>query len=94
MSGQKSNASAATRARELFQQQCTSCHGPDGNGLREFGAPDLTDKEWLYGGSAAAIRAQIVNGRGGVMPSWKDRLDPDTIKALAIYVHALGGGEK
>jgi cytochrome c oxidase cbb3-type subunit 3 len=61
--------------------------------LRQFGAPNLTDKEWLYGGAREQIKAQIVNGRGGVMPTWGSRLDPMTIDALAVYVHSLGGGE-
>ena len=36
----------------------------------------------------------LTNGRGGVMPAWAGRLDADTIKALAVYVHTFGGGEK
>jgi cytochrome c oxidase cbb3-type subunit 3 len=93
ISGQKADAAAANRARPLYTEQCASCHGDDGKGKREFGAPNLTDKEWFYGGDAAEIRAQIVNGRGGVMPAWESRFDPITIDALAVYVHSLGGGE-
>ncbi len=93
ISGQKADAAAAARAEPLFKEQCAACHGEDGKGLREFGAPNLTDREWLYGGAKADIHAQIVNGRGGVMPTWGTRLDPMTIDALAVYVHSLGGGE-
>lgn len=93
LSGSAADKAAAVRATTLFQEQCASCHGADGKGLREFGAPNLTDKEWLYGGTRADIKSQIENGRGGVMPTWGTRLDPMTIDALAVYVHSLGGGE-
>jgi cytochrome c oxidase cbb3-type subunit III len=93
LSGQKADAAAVERARQNYADQCAVCHGADGKGDRSRGAPNLTDKEWLYGGTADAIRNQIVNGRGGVMPKWEARLDPVTIKALAVYVHSLGGGE-
>lgn len=59
--------------------------------MREFGAPDLTDADWLYGSSREAITAQIVNPKMGQMPTWQGRLDKATIDALAVYVHSLGG---
>ena len=93
ISGGKAGAAAVARAAPLFKEQCAACHGDDAKGKREFGSPNLTDREWLYGGTKADIQAQIVNGRGGVMPTWGARLDPMTIDALAVYVHSLGGGE-
>lgn len=93
ISGRKADSVAVARVTPLYKEQCAACHGDDGKGKREFGAPNLTDKEWFYGGDAAEIRAQIVNGRGGVMPAWQSRFDPITIDALAVYVHSLGGGE-
>lgn len=78
---------------EIFQQNCASCHGPQGKGMDEFGAPNLTDAIWLYGGDHDAIYQTIFNSRAGMMPAWKDRLDENTIRQLAIYVHQLGGGE-
>ncbi|MDZ4870449.1 MAG: cytochrome-c oxidase, cbb3-type subunit III [Alphaproteobacteria bacterium] len=93
LSGQKANAAAAARAEPVFKEQCAACHGDDGRGKREFGSPNLTDREWLYGGSADEIRTQIEQGRGGVMPTWGTRLDAMTVDALAVYVHSLGGGE-
>jgi cytochrome c oxidase cbb3-type subunit 3 len=81
------------RATQPFVDNCSACHGTDGKGKREFGAPNLTDKDWLYGGTKSEIRAQIVKGKGGVMPTWGARLEPMTIDALAVYVHSLGGGE-
>ena len=58
-----------------------------------MGAANLGDELWLYGGDRAVVMQTIRNGRGGMMPAWQGRLDPETIKQLAIYVHSLGGGE-
>ena len=80
--------------KKIFADTCASCHGADGKGNRELGAPNLTDAIWLYGSDKAAIVDGLWNGRGGVMPAWDGRLDDSTIKALAVYVHTLGGGEK
>ena len=77
---------------KLFAANCASCHGDDGKGKQELGAPNLADRIWLYGSDEATIVEDITNGRGGVMPAWNGRLDPATIKALAVYVHTLGGG--
>ncbi len=92
-SGRKADAGAVVRARPVFEQNCASCHGFDAHGDRSKGAPNLTDGEWLYGGDPGAIRRTIVGPRNGVMPAWGGRLDPATVRALAIYVHSLGGGE-
>ncbi len=90
----KPNMKAAAAGAPLFAQQCVSCHGVNGEGNRTVGAPSLQDDIWLYGGTRQEIRTQIEQGRGGVMPTWQARFDPGTIRALAIYVYALGGGEK
>jgi cytochrome c oxidase cbb3-type subunit 3 len=92
LSGRKANTDAVARATPLFSQNCATCHGPAGKGDQTKGAPDLTDKEWLYGPDRASIRSQIVNGRGGVMPTWGPRLSPETIKALTVYVHVNAAG--
>lgn len=83
----------ASRGATVFAEQCAACHGPQGKGNPEMGAPDLADAIWLYGGTRTDIMQTLQGGRGGVMPGWHDRLDESTIKALAIYVHALGGGK-
>jgi cytochrome c oxidase cbb3-type subunit 3 len=93
LSGRQADKQAVLRVTQLYADQCASCHGVDGRGLREFGGPNLTDREWLYGASREEIKAQIVNGRAGVMPAWGTRLDPITVDSLAVYVHGLGGGE-
>lgn len=83
------------RAGEIhFKTLCVACHGPDGKGLREFGAPNLADAIWLYGGSRDKIAASVANAHAGVMPAWGGKLDAVTIKMLAAYVHSLGGGEE
>lgn len=79
---------------QIFQKNCASCHGTDARGGREFGAPNLTNNIWLYGGDRATIIQTINNGRNGVMPYWKGRLNDDTLRELAVYVHELGGGEE
>jgi cytochrome c oxidase cbb3-type subunit 3 len=93
ISGQDHDQAAAERGAVIFTEQCASCHGEQGKGSQELGAPDLTDQLWLYGGSRREIVQQIHAPRHGVMPAWAGRLDPQTIKSLAVYVHGLGGGE-
>jgi cytochrome c oxidase cbb3-type subunit 3 len=93
LSGGSHDPQAAERGAEIFAKNCVACHGPQAKGNHEFGAPDLTDELWLYSGDKATIVTTVDGGRGGVMPTWVGRLDPETIKELAIYVHALGGGE-
>ncbi|MBD9508044.1 cytochrome-c oxidase, cbb3-type subunit III [Ensifer sp. ENS07] len=77
----------------IFADNCSSCHGPNGEGGREFGAPRLNDAIWLYGGTVDAIVRQITQPKMGQMPTWEGRLDEVTIRMLAVYVHTLGGGE-
>jgi cytochrome c oxidase cbb3-type subunit III len=90
---QSTNAVAAKNGAKIFSEQCAACHGADGGGNVEFGAPSLSDGIWLYGGSKDAIIESISTGRGGAMPAWINRLDAPTIKSLAVYVHSLGGGK-
>lgn len=78
---------------EIYADNCASCHGDDGEGGRDFGAPDLRDAIWLYGASVAEIAQQVRAPRHGVMPAWQGRLGETTVKELAVYVHSLGGGE-
>jgi len=93
LSGKEKAGAASQRGAVVFAEQCALCHGPAGKGDRAFGAPNLTDAIWLFGGKRADIVQQVNNPRLGVMPAWGGRLDPVTIKMLAAYVHSLGGGE-
>lgn len=80
--------------KKIFADNCAACHGETGEGNRELGAPNLNNAIWLYGSDTAAIVEGLWNGRNGMMPAWSTRLDDNTIKALAVYVHTFGGGEK
>lgn len=93
ISRQQPADAASQRGAALFAANCAACHGPAGQGIREMGAPNLTDPIWLYGGDEESIRTTIAESRFGVMPRWGHRLDPTTVKMLAAYVHSLGGGE-
>lgn len=87
-------AKPSARGASLFAENCAACHGAGGEGDPTQGAPALNDAIWLFGGSEAQVRNQIMNPRHGVMPAWQGRLDPVTIKMLAAYVHSRGGGEE
>lgn len=87
------NQTNIAKGAAIFKDNCASCHGENGKGKKDVGAPDLTDAIWLFGSDRKAIVAGIENGRGSVMPLWQGRLDDETIKALTVYVHGLGGGK-
>lgn len=93
LSGGKTHGHEA-QGQVIFKQKCVSCHGEDGKGLREFGAPNLTDKIWLYGGDRDSIYTTVFNARAGMMPAWGTRLDDNTLKQLTVFLHQLGGGEE
>ena len=85
---------AAVAAGEVvYADNCGFCHGEAGEGDPTQGAPRLNDQIWLYGGEREEIVAQIRKPRHGAMPPWVDRLEPDAIKMLTVYVHSLGGGQ-
>jgi cytochrome c oxidase cbb3-type subunit 3 len=83
----------AKAGAKIFAENCAACHGDNAKGNPDVGAPNLTDQIWLYGSDEATLIETITNGRSGVMPAWEGRLDPVTIKAMAVYVHSLGGGK-
>jgi cytochrome c oxidase cbb3-type subunit 3 len=89
------NAPADKRARgaKIFADNCAVCHGETGAGNKQLGAPNLASGIWLYGGDRSSVIETITYSRAGSMPAWSERLDPATIKMLAVYVHALGGGQ-
>lgn len=94
LSGEPQDAAMAEAGAEIFANECTACHGEDGTGDRFQGAPNLTDAIWLYGGSYEALTQTVHNSRFGVMPPWEGRLSEAEIRAVATYVHGLGGGEE
>ena len=82
-----------TAGKKIFQDNCVACHGEDGKGNIEMGSANLTTKIWQYGSDLPDLVYTIANARNSTMPAWHNRLDPVTIKALAVYVHSLGGGK-
>ena len=93
LSNQDHDATAATAGATVFADNCAACHGDDGKGNRDLGAPNLTDAIWLYGGDRDTLTYTVTNARYGVMPAWGGKLSEDQIRAVATYVHSLGGGE-
>jgi len=93
LGGLPHDAALAAEGAVVFADNCSSCHAEDGTGDRMQGAPDLTDAVWLYGSDPATITRIVHDGPFGVMPSWTGRLSEADIRAVATYVHGLGGGE-
>lgn len=77
----------------IFAENCAVCHGPQGGGERALGGPKLASRVHLYGDTREAVLSQIRAPKAGVMPNWNTRLDPATLRSVALYVHSLGGGE-
>jgi cytochrome c oxidase cbb3-type subunit 3 len=93
LSGDAEDATKVEAGAVVFEDNCASCHMDDGTGDRTQGAPNLADAIWLYGGDYATISETVNNARYGVMPAWNTRLSEAQIRAVASYVHQLGGGE-
>jgi cytochrome c oxidase cbb3-type subunit 3 len=93
LSGQPADLALAEPGMQVFADNCATCHGDDGQGDQELGAPSLRDPIWLYGDGRDAIIAQVTSPNHGVMPAWAHRLDDVVTKQLALYVYSLGGGE-
>jgi len=79
-------AASIETGKKVFADNCASCHGEAGKGNVELGAPDLTDKTWIYGGDAQAIFTTVWGGRQGHMPTWEHRLSPLDRKILTLYL--------
>ncbi len=75
--------------QRMFSNNCAQCHGADAKG--RYGFPNLTDSDWLYGGSADEIKASITNGRRGAMPAWGEVIKDQGVKETTAYVMSLSG---
>lgn len=75
--------------QRLFSQNCAQCHGSDARGTRGF--PNLTDNDWLYGGTPEKIKETLINGRVAMMPGWIDSFGEKGVKEVAAYVLTLSG---
>lgn len=92
LSGLPHDSVRAGKGQTAFNEAgCVGCHGVDGTGMQALGAPNLTDKVWLYGSSEATIVETITNGRQNKMPAWKEFLGDAKVHLLAAYVTSLGG---
>ena len=83
------DAEANATGQRLFANSCAMCHGSDGRGARSF--PNLTDDDWLYGGSFDTIMQTLENGRAGAMPVMVAGLDDKAIGELVVYVQSMSG---
>ncbi len=89
---------ASSEGREmgqrLYMTYCSQCHGSDARGAKGF--PNLTDKDWLWGGTSEKIKETLTNGRDAMMPAkgLKPDLTPEQIVDLATYVRSLSGLSK
>ena len=88
LSGSAHNNVAAELGKAKFTA-CAACHGADGKGNQALGAPNLTDKIWLHGWGEQAVAAMVINGKNNVMPAFAQRLSPEQIHVLAVYVWSL-----
>jgi cytochrome c oxidase cbb3-type subunit 3 len=96
LSGREVDASLAAAGQQKFAM-CTGCHGVEGKGSLAMnlpvGAPNLTDKTWLYGGAEKKVAQSIRNGRAGIMPPWKDILGEEKVHLISAYVYSLSTGQ-
>jgi len=87
------DAGVLAAGRQVFLENCASCHGESGAGNTEFGAPDLTDGSWIHGGSLDAVFRAVYGGQQGLMPAWEGRLSPLDRKMLVLYLLDLRSTE-
>ncbi|MBI4006023.1 MAG: cytochrome-c oxidase, cbb3-type subunit III [Gammaproteobacteria bacterium] len=89
LSGREADVSAVAKGMGTFAQYCAVCHGADGKGNQQLGAPNLTDDIWLHGGARARILETVSLGRQGNMPAHKEFLGDAKAHLLAAYIYSL-----
>ena len=89
LSGMKVDDSLAAAGSKLFAGACAACHGADGKGNPALGAPNLTDKDWMYGSTLDDIKYGINNGRAGQMPAHGPLIGETQTRLVAAYVYSL-----
>jgi cytochrome c oxidase cbb3-type subunit 3 len=94
LSGLSADDTKAARGAQVFAANCVACHGPDARGNIAIGAPNLTDKTWLYGGSEATIIETVTKGRMAMMPAQDKVLSPEKIQLLTAYVWGLSNNKQ
>jgi cytochrome c oxidase cbb3-type subunit III len=93
LAGRQVDSIHASLGSEIFNKNCVVCHGAEGKGNPMFGAPNLTDDIWLYGGSQKKIMESIKIGRSGHMPPHKEFLGEEKVHILAAYIYSLSNQE-
>jgi cytochrome c oxidase cbb3-type subunit 3 len=89
LSGLTHDALRASAGKEIFAKNCAICHTPEGTGNPMFGAPNLTDKTWLYGSAESTLIETVTKGRNGRMPAWGPLIGDAKAHILAAYVWGL-----
>lgn len=79
----------AAQGKRLYEGVCVACHGAEGKGNPEIGAPDLTDGYWLYGDSTESLTRTIAQGRHGIMPAHRALIGETRARLAAAYVWSL-----
>ncbi len=80
--------------QNIYATNCAVCHGAEGKGQQAMGAPNLTDKVWLYGSSFAQVQQTLRYGRNGMMPAQEAFLGNDKVHLLAAYVLSLSQNQQ
>ncbi len=89
LAGREVDSMLASKGGDLYKTNCAMCHGAEGKGNHMFGAPNLTDDIWLYGGSQKKITETLLIGRNGKMPPHKEFLGEAKIHVLTAYIYSL-----
>ena len=89
LSGHETDSVTVAKGKAIFEQNCVACHGADAKGNTAMGAPNLTDRTWLYGGSLRTVMRTIEGGRQGHMPAHREFLGESKTHLLAAYVYSL-----
>ncbi len=91
LSNRSEDPAAVERGGKLFQDKgvCYDCHSRDAKGIPDYGAPNLTDNDWIYGGDEESVYKSVYDGRHGQCPAWIDKLSAPMIRAIAVYIHSM-----
>jgi cytochrome c oxidase cbb3-type subunit III len=92
LSGSMNDSGRAGLGKEKFTA-CAACHGPEGKGNQDIGAPNLTDNIWLHGAGEAAIIKRVNEGKTNQMPAWGEKFTPAQLQVLAAYVWGLSNNK-
>jgi len=84
----RGDAAVLRSATSVFRLNCAACHGEDAGGQAKA-FPNLTDREWQWGGETAQLEQTITAGRQAVMPGWQAALGDTGVSAVADYVISL-----